>query len=100
MDTDKRRHARINTALETIYFKEEGETEGDEADRMHYFGTITDMSKGGVGMTVTCPHDVNEKLWLEGIGDSSVPLPGIVRWVQSRQEEEYRIGIQFLSEAA
>ena len=97
MDSEQRQHARIKTSLETIYFTEEGK--GDDAERMHFFGTIVNMSKGGVGMTVTCPHELNEKLWLEGVGQSSSPLPGVVRWIRNRQDK-YDIGIKFLSEVA
>ena len=95
MDADKRQHARIDTSLETIYYTEHG----DDAERLHYFGTITNMSNGGVGMVVNCPHEINEELWLEGIEKATAPLAGLVRWVSNHQDK-YAIGIQFRSIAS
>lgn len=92
MERDKRQYARIDLSLETIYYAEDGV--GEEAERMHYFGTITNMSKGGVGLIANFPHEVNEELWLEGIGQSSAPLAGLVRWVRTYQDK-YELGLQF-----
>ncbi len=94
MEHDQRQHTRVDLSLETIYYAED--VIGDERDRMHYFGTITNMSKGGVGMVVGSPHEVNEELWLEGIGQSPMPLAGLVRWIRSYQGK-YEMGLQFRS---
>lgn len=92
MDADKRQHSRIATSLETIYFTEHGD--GDDAERLHYFGTIVNISKSGVGMVVNCPHEIDEELWLEGIHQAPGPLAGQVRWVADHQDK-YAIGVQF-----
>jgi hypothetical protein len=95
MVVELRKHPRVATSLETIYFRDQN-GEGN-AERMHYFGTITNMSKGGVGLLANYPHERDEQLWLEGIGDSTIPLPGVVRWIKSNHEK-FDIGIQFLEE--
>lgn len=95
MNEDKRRHARVVASLETIYYTEHGD---EDAERLHYFGMITNVSDGGVGMVVNCPHDIGEELWLEGVGRTSGPQAARVRWIADYQDR-YTIGVQFRANA-
>ena len=95
MSIEKRRYPREQTLLETIYFTEH--LIDDEPGRMHYPGTIVNISSGGVGMIANYPHRQDDRLWLEGIGEAKSPILGTVRWIDGN-ENKYHIGIQFLSE--
>jgi len=98
MSNDKRQHPRIPSSLETIYFTELSTSQGDE--RMYYPGTLIDKSHGGIGLRVNYRHNINEKIWLEGLGAPEKPLPGRVCWVSSNgnNADEYRIGVEFIQE--
>ena len=95
MSIEKRRYPRENTLMETIYFTEH--LIDDEPGRMHYPGTIINISNGGVGMIANYPHQLDDRLWLEGIGEVKSPILGTVRWVNG-SENKYSLGVQFLSE--
>jgi len=95
MSDEKRRYPREATLMETIYFTEH--LIDDEPGRMHYPGTIVNISSGGVGLVANYPHQLNERLWLEGIGEIKSPILGMVKWINGK-ESKYNIGVQFLSE--
>lgn len=89
MSSEHRQYPREHTMLDTIYF-----TEDTTHNRMHYCGTVTDLSHGGIGMDVVAPHELNDTVWLEGVSASNEPTAAIVRWVEER-EDNYHIGLEF-----
>jgi len=93
MSIEKRRYPRESTLIETIYFTEH--PIDDEPGRMHYPGTIVNISSGGVGLVANYPHQINDRLWMEGIGKVKSPILGLVRWV-SNNIDNYNMGVQFL----
>lgn len=94
MPIEKRRYPRESTRVETIYFTEH--LIDDEPGRMHYPGTIVNIGNGGVGLVVNYPHQLNDRLWMEGIGEVKSPILGSVRWI-SNNMDKYSMGVQFLS---
>jgi hypothetical protein len=91
MSIEQRRFTRTPMSEETIYFSSDP---GNE--RTHYFGTIVNISIGGIGLRSTIAHKPNEELWFEGIEGYTGARSGKVRWNKEVQGEElYDIGIQF-----
>jgi hypothetical protein len=79
---------------EIIYFSKH--QSGYETDRIHYSGTLINISKGGVGMKVNLPHHINEELWFEGIEGINRAQPGTVKWLRAENDQEsFEMGIQF-----
>ena len=89
MSSEHRQYPREHTMLDTIYY-----TEDNSHNRMHYCGTVTDLSHGGVGMDVVAAHKLNDTVWLEGVSPSEEPTAAIVRWVEERGEN-FHIGLEF-----
>lgn len=97
MANEKRSHPRFPTLLETIYFCEDDLSGGD---RMYFPGKVIDKSHGGVGMLVSFPHKLKNKLYLEGLGGESNPRECLVRWIHKDQgDEQYRMGVAFADAA-
>ena len=99
MIDDKRQHHRFPSTLETIYFTELVTHNGEE--RMYFPGTIIDKSAGGVGLRVSYQHETDDRIWLEGVGTPSRPLPGRVCWVSNNDDsnnEEFLMGVEFVFE--
>lgn len=91
MSIDHRKYPRVSTSEETIYFSKQE----DDSERIHYMGTITNTSQGGIGMQVPFPHQPKDELWLEGLDGHSTAQPCTVRWVRDIAPESFEIGIQF-----
>lgn len=89
MSSEHRQYPREHTMLDTIYY-----TEDAAHSRMHFCGTVTDLSHGGVGMDVVAAHKLNDTIWLEGVGASAKPTAAIVRWVEER-DDSFHIGLEF-----
>jgi hypothetical protein len=96
MKDEQRRHPRVSTHVETIYFTETRTEAGKE--RLYYPGLVTDKSPGGLGIQVNNHHDINEHIWLEGTDIAPTPLQACIRWINALAEDadEYRIGVEFL----
>ena len=100
MTIEQRLHPRIPMQEDTIYFSvistDTPQPNGNsEIDRIHYPGTITDISRGGVGMRVSSPHHLGEEIWLEGIEGNNAPRPGRIRWMSHDEgSDQFNIGIQ------
>ena len=95
MSIEKRRYPRKPTLLDIIYFTEH--TIDGEPGRMHYPGKMINISNGGVGLVANYPHQLDDRLWFEGIGELKSPILGTVRWVTG-DENKYNVGVKFLSE--
>ncbi len=93
MSSEQRIHPRAELIEETIYFSEQ--PSGHETNRIHYCGTLTNISKGGVGMKVGHPHQVNEEIWFEGLEGRHRAQSGTVKWLLEHDEENFEIGVQF-----
>jgi len=95
MHTDYRRYPRTTRREQTIYHSELDH--GYETDRMHYLGTVIDISDGGVGLEVTNHHQVGERLWFEAIeGTDNIEKPAVVRWCKEPDNSDsYEIGVEF-----
>lgn len=90
---EKRRHPRTATSMDVVYF-----IGGDgmrAPERIHYFGTITDLSRGGARLVVDQPHRAQEHIWVQGLRDTADTVPGRVRWVRG-QDGRYQLGVEFL----
>lgn len=85
-----RRHPRYSTSLDVVYY-----TGHDDEGRIHYFGTIVDMSKGGARLVVEYPHQPDERLWLHGVGGTAEIRPTRVRWIGNHQDK-YNVGVEFI----
>ena len=96
MKDEQRRHRRIDTHVETIYFTETRTEAGQE--RLYHPGLIMDESPGGLGIRVNTRHDIDEHIWLEGMGTTSSPLEACIRWIKDVAEDAdaYRIGVEIL----
>jgi hypothetical protein len=92
MSIEQRKYPRIATSEETIYFS----VDKDEPERIHYMGTITNTSQGGVGMQVSFPHQPEDLLWLEGLEGHSSSQAATVKWIRDAGAESYEIGLQFM----
>ena len=91
MSIDHRRYPRVSTSEATIYFSKQG---GD-SERIHYMGTITNTSQGGIGMQVNFPHQSDDLLWIEGLDGHSNAQVSTVKWVKDIDSESFEIGLQF-----
>lgn len=89
MSREQRIHPRTELLEETIYFSEE------QSDRIHYSGTLLNISQGGVGLRASHPHAINERLWLEGLEGYNRAQPGLVRWIKELDAELFEVGIEF-----
>ena len=94
MSNEQRVHPRTAIYEEIIYFsKHQG---GHEIERIHYYGTLINISKGGVGMKVNLPHHINEELWFEGLEGINRAQPGTVKWLRAESDQEsFEMGIEF-----
>lgn len=95
MQDEQRQYKRLKTRLETIYFTETKTDVGYE--RLYYPGLIMDKSLGGLGIRVYYEHDINDRIWIEGLGISSDPQQAFVRWCKTITENsgEFLIGVEF-----
>ena len=91
MSIDHRKYPRVSISEETIYFSKQE----DDSERIHYMGTITNTSQGGVGMRVNFPHQPDDVLWVEGLDGHSTSQASTVRWVKGIDAESFEIGLQF-----
>ncbi|MFQ5470397.1 MAG: PilZ domain-containing protein [Gammaproteobacteria bacterium] len=92
MSAELRKFPRVNTALEITYFTKAANC-GEESST-HFFGTVTDMSRGGVGLMVENPHAPDERLFLHGVGDTNKPLRCVVKWARQIRGQ-FKIGVEF-----
>ena len=91
MSNEQREAPRVNTTMETIYY-----TEDNHDGRVHYPGKIINVSKGGIGMIVNYPHQLNDQIWLEGIEESnSSPVAGKIQWING-DNGEYLLGVKLI----
>lgn len=97
MKDEQRRHPRVNTQVETIYFTETKTAAGQE--RLYHPGLVMDQSPGGLGIRVNTRHDIDEHIWLEGMDIAPTPLEACIRWIMDVAEDadEYRIGVEYLA---
>lgn len=93
MSSEQRLHPRVDYVEETIYFSEQRSR--DRSERIHYSGTLVNLSKGGAGIKVSHPHTIDQELWLEGLEGFSGAQPGTVKWIKEYGEESFEIGVQF-----
>ncbi len=93
MSSEQRLHPRVDFVEETIYFSEQRNRH--KSERIHYSGTLFNLSKGGAGIRVSHPHQIDEEIWLEGLEGFTKAQPGTVKWVKEHNEEEFEIGVQF-----
>jgi len=92
MSQEQRRFPRILLNEETIYFSHLERKD----ERIYSPGTIIDVSKGGVGMQVSIPHEINDELWLEGIDGFTGAQSARVKWLKpSTNAELFTIGVEF-----
>ena len=94
MAEEKRKFPREATSVEVVYF-----IGGDgvrEPERIHYFGTVTDMSRGGARLLAEQPHRLHEHIWLQGLRGAADVVPGQIRWVRG-EDERYHLGVEFLN---
>ena len=91
MAAEQRKYQRVSTSLEIMYHTL---SEGDDPTPTHYFGTVTDLSKGGAGLLVDHAHGPEERICLEGIAGYKKPMDGVVRWVREHSGK-YRVGVKF-----
>ena len=94
MNNEQRRFPRTILNEETIYFlRIDSENENE---RIYSPATITDVSKGGLGMRVGIPHDIDDELWLEGIDGFTGAQSARVKWVKDTANQElFSIGVEF-----
>ncbi len=96
--TEKRRHPRIATHEETIYFSILNFP--PKTERIHYVGTITNISESGVGAKVLFEHTPGEEVYFEGLNGDRTPRQGVVKWMRaSAQSEWYEIGVEFTEQS-
>jgi hypothetical protein len=96
MSEEKRKYPRVGTSMDVLYYT--GGAPGEGVERIHYFGTVTDMSLGGVRLVADHPHARDEQLWLQGIRGAPEIIAGRVKWVQGEQER-YHLGVEFIKRA-
>lgn len=96
MVAELRKYQRVTTSLEIMYHTINGASALDDTEvPTHYFGTVTDLSKGGAGLLVDYPHKPDDKICLEGIAGYKKPMDGVIRWVRENGGN-YRLGVQFI----
>jgi len=94
MSQEQRRFPRTALNEEIIYFLHLDKRDNNE--RIYSPATIIDASKGGLGMQVGIPHEIDDELWLEGIEGLTGAQPARVKWVKAtKNEERYSIGVAF-----
>ncbi len=94
MSIEQRQFSRTPMSEETIYFSKDSHEQ--ENDRVHYFGTITNISMGGLGLRVNFAHEPEEELWFEGIEGYTGARVAKVRWRKDTDNQEsFEIGVQF-----
>ncbi len=94
MSQEQRRYPRTALNEETIYFLHLDKRDSNE--RIYSPATIIDVSKGGLGMQVGIPHEIDEELWLEGIDGITGAQSARVKWIKAiRNAELYSIGVAF-----
>ncbi len=93
MSSEQRIHPRTELAEETIYFREQ--YNGHKNERIHYSGRLVNLSKGGVGMKVNHPHQINEEICLDGLDGFNKTQVGTVKWIKEYDAESFEIGVQF-----
>ena len=96
MSSDKRRHPRIPANEETIYYSL---LEGNPGiKRMHYIGTITNVSDMGVGVKVIIDHEPGEEIYFESVGGNNGARQGVVKWLREPSIGDwYEMGVEFIS---
>lgn len=94
MRNEHRQYKRVKTRLETIYFTETKTDAGYE--RLYYPGLIMDKSLRGLGIKVYNEHNINDHIWIEGLGTSSDPQQAFIRWTKAITDNagEFRIGVE------
>ena len=96
MVAELRKYQRVTTSLEIMYHTVNNDEErGNTSVPTHYFGTVTDLSKGGAGLLVDYPHKPDEIICLEGIAGYKKPMDGVIKWVRENSGN-YRLGVQFV----
>jgi len=95
MAAELRKHQRVSTSLEIMYHTVDDNDGDTDPTPTHFFGTVTDLSKGGAGLLVDYPHNPDEMICLEGIAGYKKPMDGVVRWVRENSGK-YRVGVKFL----
>ncbi len=94
MAIELRKFPRSSLNEETLYFLHAGK--GSSAERIYSPATITNISKGGIGMQVGIPHKIDDELWLEGIEGFTGIQSAHVKWIiSSRDKETFSIGVKF-----
>ncbi len=94
MSAEQRRFPRTSLNEETIYFLHIDAENSNE--RVYSPATIIDISKGGLGMQVGVPHEIDDELWLEGIEGFTGAQPARVKWVKNAADKElFTIGVAF-----
>ncbi|HED40698.1 MAG TPA: PilZ domain-containing protein [Chromatiales bacterium] len=95
MDTEQRRFPRTPINEETIYFSHPDKE--NKSERTYSPAVITDISRGGVGMQVGIPHEIDDELWLEGLEGFTVAQPARVKWVKEHNDSDdtFSIGVEF-----
>lgn len=93
---EQRRYPRVTASMDILYYT--GGTPGEGADRMHHFGTVTDLSLGGLRLVVEHPHATEEQVWLQGVRGGPDIISGRVKWIAGGQGH-YNMGIEFLKPA-
>jgi len=92
MSQEQRRFPRIALNEETIYFLHID----NKSERIYSPATILDVSKGGLGMQVGIPHEIEDELWLEGIEGFTGAQSARVKWVKPTPNDElFSIGVAF-----
>jgi c-di-GMP-binding flagellar brake protein YcgR len=95
MVAELRKYQRVSTNLEIMYHTVKEVKEGENPVPTHYFGTVTDLSKGGAGLLVDYPHNPDDKICLEGIAGYKKPMDGVIRWIREHSGN-YRVGVKFI----
>lgn len=95
MAVDMRKYPRYSTSKEVVYYTADA-AGPEKRGRIHYFGTIVDMSQGGARLVVDHPHEEDERVWLQGVHSAADVIRGRVRWVKDIQDK-YNVGVEFLS---
>jgi len=94
MSTEQRRFPRTALNEETIYFLHLDRDNRNE--RTYSPAIITDVSRGGLGMQVGIPHEIDDELWLEGVEGFTGAQSARVKWVKDTADKElFSIGVEF-----
>lgn len=97
MTNDKRRHPRRPMDEDTIYYASFDTADSAERDRIHFLGTLTNISASGVGIRVLFEHQPGDQVYFEGIDGEEKPRPAVVRWLKPRDRSDwFDMGVEFL----